>query len=171
MYMNSTWKIIDFLKEKKAEIWAIQTHHIEKKFSKRDAFILLGADMPFYTETPQYMAGIQVYQKSRFTEKFLEEVIYYSQDKRIITDGPNTLGLNNYRGFKDNRHDQTVFSIMIKKYGQASSGKTNININEIEKKKICMPYIFCIYRRINFINFVWRYLRYYLPQRRLLHQI
>jgi len=151
--MNSTWKIIEFLKEQKAELWAIQTHYIEKIYSKRDALILLGADMPFYTETPQYMAGIQVYQKSKFTERFLEEVLYYSQDKRIITDDPNTLGINNYNGFKVNRHDQTVLSIMIKKYGQASSGKTNLDINEITKQKIFMPYIFCIYRRLNFTNY------------------
>ena len=129
--MNSTRIIIDFLIKRKAEIWAIQTHYIEKFWTKRDAFILLGADMPFFTETPQYMAGIQIYKKSKFTEYFLEEVLYYSQDKRIITDEPNTLGFNNYKGFKENRHDQTVFSIMIKKYGQVYSGKTNLNINNI----------------------------------------
>lgn len=153
MYMNSTRIIIDFLSKRKAEIWAIQTHYIEKKWTKRDAFILLGADMPFYTETAQYMAGIQIYKKSKFTENFLEEVLYYSQDKRIITDEPNTLGFNNYRGFRANRHDQTVLSIMIKKYGQASSGKTNMNINQLRKTKIEMPYIFCIYRRKFFKNY------------------
>ena len=153
LYMNSTWIIIDFLENKNAEMWAIQTRYIEKSYTKRDAFILLGADMPFYTETPQYMAGIQIYKKSKFTEKFLEEVLYYSQDKRIITDDDNTLGFINYKGFKENRHDQTVLSIMIKKYGQASSGKTNLNFKQINKQKIFMPYIFCIYRRLFFKNY------------------
>ena len=153
LYMNSTSIIIDFMKEQKVQIWAIQLNHIEKKYTKRDAFILLGADMPFFTDTPQYMAGIQIYQKSKYTEKFLEEVLYYSQDKRIITDDPNTLGLNNYDGFVDNRHDQSIFSIMIKKYGQASSGKTNINITQLEKQYIFMPYIFCIYRRTSFTDY------------------
>lgn len=153
LYMNSTSIIIDFLTKRKAEIWAIQTHYIEKQYTKRDAFILLGADMPFYTETPHYMAGIQIYRKSKFTENFLEEVLYYSQDKRIITDEPNTLGFNNYKGFKDNRHDQTVLSIMIKKYGQANSGKTNLNVNQLKKQNNIMPYIFCIYRRKFFKNY------------------
>ena len=153
LYMNSTWKIINFMKEQKAEIWAIQLDLIEKQYSKRDAFVLLGADMPFFTDTPQYMAGIQIYQKSKYTEKFLEEVLYYSQDKRIITDDPNTLGLDNYNGFIENRHDQTIFSLLIKKYGQASSGKTNLNITQLEKQYVFMPYIFCIYRRTSFIDY------------------
>ena len=153
LYMNSTWKIIEFLEKKEADMWAIQTHYIERWYTKRDAFILLGADMPFYSETPQYLAGIQVYKKSKFTEKFLEEVLYYSQDKRIITDDPNSLGYKNYKRFRDNRHDQTILSIMIKKYGQANFGKTNISLNKLQKQKNFMPYIFCIYRRKFFKNY------------------
>lgn len=156
LYMDSSYKIIDFLKKQNSEMWMIPldpTIYIEKKYSKRDAFILLAADMPFYTDTPQYMAGIQVYRKSKFTEKFLEEVLYYSQDRRIITDEPNKLGLSNYKEFVENRHDQTVLSLMIKKYGQANSGKSNININKILPSSIQMPYIFCIYRQTKFKNY------------------
>ena len=153
LYMNSTYLIIDFLEKQKAEMWMVRLDYIEKQYTKRDAFILLGADLPFYTDTNQYMAGIQIYQKSKFTEKFLEEVLYYSQDKRIISDEPNTLGLKNYKEFVDNRHDQSVLSILIKKYGQANSGKTNMKINKIRKQNILMPFIFCIYRRKSFLNY------------------
>ena len=147
LYIDTTYKIINFLKEQNAEMWAIQLNDcVEKKYTKRDAFILLGADSPFYTDTNMYMAGIQVYRKSKFTEKFLEELLYYSQDKRIITDEPNILGKQNYEEFIDNRHDQSVFSLLIKKYGQANSGMTNMNISSIKMKNITMPYIFCIYR-------------------------
>ena len=154
LYMNSTYKIIEFLKTQKAEMWMIRLNKIiEKTYTKRDAFILLGVDSPFYTDTNQFMAGVQVYRKSKYTEKFLEELLYYSQDKRIITDEPNTQGLKNYKEFIENRHDQTVLSLLIKKYGVANSGKTNMNINIIKKSKITMPYIFCIYRRIKFTNY------------------
>ena len=131
----------------------IRLTHIEKKYTKRDAFILLGADLPFYTDTYQYMATIQIYKKSKFTEKFVEEVLYYSQDKRIITDDPNTLGLNNYKEFIENRHDQTILSILTKKYGQADSGRTNMEIEKIKTQKIQMPFIFCIYRLLEFRDY------------------
>ena len=131
----------------------IRLTHIEKKYTKRDAFILLGADLPFYTDTYQYMATIQIYKKSKFTEKFVEEVLYYSQDKRIITDDPNTLGLNNYKEFIENRHDQTILSSLTKKYGQADSGRTNMEIEKIKTQKIQMPFIFCIYRLLEFRDY------------------
>ena len=98
--MNSTYQVIDFLKEQNAEMWMNRLTLKEKIWSKRDAFILLGVDMPFYSETNQYMGGIQIYRKSKYTEKFLEELLYYSQDKRIITDEPNTQGVKNYSKFR-----------------------------------------------------------------------
>ena len=152
--MNSTYQIIDFLKEQNSEMWMNRLILKERIWTKRDAFILLGVDMPFYRETNQYMATIQIYKKSKYTEKFLEELLYYSQDKRIITDQPNTQGLPNYQGFKDNRHDQTVLSLLIKKYGIENSGKTNLSLDEIYKRKsILMPNIFCIYRRLHFKDY------------------
>ena len=100
---------------KNEDIWSIRTKFLEKKYSKRDAFVLLGADSPIYTDTFQYMAGIQIYRKSKFSENFIEKWLNYSTDKRIITDDPNTQGLPNYNGFIDNRHDQTILSILTKK--------------------------------------------------------
>ena len=153
LYKNSVSLIINYLNKYNEEMWMFKIRYIEKKYTKRDAFILLGADMPFYTDTYQYMAGIQIYKKSKYTEKFLEDVLYYSQDKRIITDEPNTLGYKNYKGFVDNRHDQSILSILIKKYGEVNSGKTNIAINRIKKLKIYMPFIFCIYRKKKFLDY------------------
>ena len=152
LYMNSTYKIIEFMKERDAEMWADQLIYKEKNYTKRDTFLLLNADIPLFTNTFQYQATIQIYKKSKFTEKFLEELLYYSQDKRIITDLPNTLGKENYIGFKDHRHDQSVLSLLIKKYGLVNSNKTNLNITE-SKSITLMPSIFCLYRRLKFINY------------------
>ena len=152
--MNSTYLIIDFLKKKNAEMWMIKLIYKERFFSKRDAFILMGVDMPFYSETFQYMAGVQIYRKSKYTEKFLENLLFYSQDKRIILDTPNTQGVENYPGFIDNRHDQTVLSLLVKKYGEANSGNPTLNPEEINNgKHILMPNIFCIFRTLEFKNF------------------
>ena len=49
---------------------------------------------------------------SKYIEKFVEELLYYSQDKRIITDDKNTLGFKNHKEFRDNRYDQIVLSIL-----------------------------------------------------------
>ena len=83
----------------------------------------------------------------------MEELLYFSQDKRIITNDPNTQVLPNYVGFQENRHNQSILSLLLKKYGQCNTGRTNININICQRKKILMPYIFCIYRRMKFNNY------------------
>ena len=111
--------------------------HLEKHYTKRDAFILLGADLPFFSETGQFNAAFQVYKKSKFTEIFLEEYLYYAHDKRIITDDENTLGKPNYEGFIDHRHDQSILSLLTKKYSQVNANKMNI---DVEIAKISQEY-------------------------------
>lgn len=154
LYMNSTQFIIDFLKEQNTEMWVVNVGLKEKFYTKRDAFILLDVDKPIYSETDQYMGGIQVYKKSNYTEKFLKELLFYSQDKRIITDNNNTQGFDNYEGFVENRHDQSILSLLIKKYGIAKEGKNGVYLKQFyETKSIFLPEIFCIFRRDIFKNY------------------
>ncbi len=145
--------LTEFLKKKNADMWVVRLNITERKYAKRDAFILMGADNPFYTDTRTYSAAVQIYRKTKIVEKFLEDLLYYSQDKRIITDDSNTMGFPNYPEFIDNRHDQTVLSILTKKYGFANSGKPNMNITELNKLKDFFPYIFCHYRRMPFNDY------------------
>lgn len=153
LYKNNTKILIDFMIKEKTEILLYRLPFIERCWTKRDAFILMGADSPFYADTKQFSASHQIYKKSKFTEIFLEDLLYYSQDKRIITDDPNTLGFPNLNGFFDNRHDQTVLSLLIKKYGLAYSGKANMNITKLNNFKIKIPFIFCHYRRMPFKDY------------------
>ena len=154
LFMNSTKLLIDFLNEQNASMWMNRLTLKEKKYSKRDAFILMDADTPYYYDTNQYMAGIQIYKKSNYTVKFIQEWLNYCQDERIITGIKNTMGQKNYPGFIENRHDQTALSILIKKYGEANSGSPNMTLEELkERKHIIMPNIICMYRRKPFKDY------------------
>ena len=147
LYVDSAEKIVDFLNKKNLDMYTHRLPHLERKFTKRDAFILLGVDTPFYAETGQFNAAFQIYRKTTFTEYFLKEYLYYAQDKRIITDDSNEMGEENYPEFKDHRHDQSILSLLIKKYGQVNSNKTNLDLEEIKKYEEDMPTIFCHYRQ------------------------
>ena len=153
LYIDKAQLIVDFLNERKAEMYFHRLPHLEKHYTKRDAFILLGADLPFFTETGQFNAAFQIYKKSRFTEIFLEEYLYYAQDKRIISDEPNTLGLENYEGFKAHRHDQSILSLLTKKYSQVNANKMNIDVNIVKNFTELMPTIFCHYRQMGFKDY------------------
>ena len=89
----------------------------EKIYSKRDAFILMDCDSEQYANTPQRLSGFIFLKKSPATVALIDEFLEYMQDPRIVTDMPNQLGKENYEGFKDNRHDQTVWSLLTKKKG------------------------------------------------------
>jgi hypothetical protein len=154
LYLDKVERVIKFMISKNEDIWAIRTIYIEKKYSKRDAFILLDADSTIYTDTYQYMAGIQIYKKSNFSENFLKKLLYYSTDKRIVTDDPNTLGLPNYKGFIGNRHDQTVLSLLTKKIRFSHLNKNKTKASDLNKIDVnLMPNIFCIYRRYKFRSY------------------
>ena len=142
-YTNKTSYVINILKENNIDIWLYQLNYKEKMYTKRDAFILMEADNSSFSETLQYMGGIQIYRKSKLSEQFAEKLLFYSQDKRIITDEPNSKGYQNYDGFIENRHDQTVVSLLYKKYGILNS----------LQQKIVMPKIFCVYRGTPFIDY------------------
>lgn len=135
IFMNSSHLLVDFLEKNNASFWMNKVNFKERKWSKRDAFVIMGVDKPFFTDTDQYMAGIQLYKKSSYSIKFIQEWLFYCQDKRIITDDNNTLGKNNYNDFIENRHDQTVLSLLIKKYGESNAGSSNITLDALKRQK------------------------------------
>jgi hypothetical protein len=154
LFTDKAQLIVDFLNERKAEMYLHRLPHLEKYYTKRDAFILMGVDSPFYSETGQFNAAFQIYKKSKFTEIFLEEYLYYAKDKRIITDDQNTLGKPNYEGFIDHRHDQSILSLLTKKYSQVNANKMNIDVQIVKNFTELMPTIFCHYRHGGFNSYV-----------------
>lgn len=99
--------------------------YIEKWFSKRDALILMDADVPLYYDTIQAWAGFLLIKKTENTIKYVTEWLKYAQDERIISDDKSILG-NEYIEFRENRHDQTVLSLLAKKW--------NISFNDFPQE-------------------------------------
>ncbi len=94
----------------------IQMDLIEKNWTKRDCFILMNADEKEFYETPQRSGGYQLIRKSKFSLQYYNEYLNYAQNPHILTDSSNVSGKPNYDGFQNHRHDQSIFSILAKKY-------------------------------------------------------
>lgn len=120
--------LISAMEKAKVNVMCFQlTSHLEERlYSKRDAFVLLNCDGEKYTKTPQRLATYMVIKKESKTnmpnnsidaEKLLNDYLSFCKDRRIILNEPNVMGLPNYEGFVENRHDQTVWSLLTKKYG------------------------------------------------------
>ncbi len=119
VYVNQIQYLIDCMEREKVPlmIFSLEQERIEKGNTKRDAFVLTGCEEAKYTDTPQSIGGYFVCKKSPEVEAYLDEVLKYAQDIRIISDKPNVMGLPNYEEFTDHRHDQSVISLISKKYG------------------------------------------------------
>ncbi|ETO26996.1 hypothetical protein RFI_10136 [Reticulomyxa filosa] len=88
----------------------------ERYWSKRDAFILMKVDRVIMYNTLHKQASFACFQKNPDSIHFLNEWLYWSMDDRILTDRPSELAPN-LVGFRENRHDQTILSLLSKKYG------------------------------------------------------
>lgn len=119
VYVNKIQHLIDCMEREKVDImvFSLENELLERKYTKRDAFILMDCDETRYADTPQSIGGYVLLKKTPFVEKFLQEDLKYAQDPRIITDDDNVMGIKNYEDFIAHRHDQSVWSLMVKKYG------------------------------------------------------
>lgn len=119
-YRSSVAPLIAYMEKNNINMIGSRRYkYLEKYWTKRDAFIYMDCDKREYTDQYQCWAGLFVVKKTPDTLDFVEEWLRYGQDYRIITDAPNTCGLDNYEGFEENRHDQSILSLLMKKYNVA----------------------------------------------------
>ena len=88
-----------------------------KHWCKRDAFILMGVDSVAAAESHQAEATYLFLKKTNNSIAFIKEWLFYAGNKQIVDDSENILGKPNYEGFRENRHDQTILSLLAFKYG------------------------------------------------------
>ena len=90
VYVNKIKYLIDCMEHQKVSvmIFSLEKERIERCNTKRDAFVLTGCDEAMYTDTPQSIGGYLVCKKAPEVEAFLDEVLRYAQDIRIISDEP-----------------------------------------------------------------------------------
>ncbi|CAF0805595.1 unnamed protein product [Adineta steineri] len=92
--------------------------HTSKEYiwTKRDAFITMNVDEPLYYNSSAGIASYVILRKSLMSMTFVSEWLTYAQDNRIITDDKNVFNQKNYDGFRENRHDQSILSLLAKKW-------------------------------------------------------
>jgi hypothetical protein len=115
-FINSIEELVQLCLNKNQDVIPFELTHYEKDWTKRDAFVLMDCENEIYYVTKQRLGGFVLIRKSEISMNFVSEWLYYSQDKNIITDIENQCGLENFPEFKEHRHDQSIFSLLTKKY-------------------------------------------------------
>jgi hypothetical protein len=78
--------------------------------------ILMNVDNLKFTQGKPNLASYMLLKKSFVSMQFVSEWLAYAQDSRAITDDANTLGASNHKDFQDHRHDQSILSLLAKKW-------------------------------------------------------
>jgi len=104
----------------------------ESDWTKRDAYVLMGMDTDPDVKSSWQMNAVAVIVKNTFkAQRFVGEWLTYMQDPRASTDDGNTFGLANVPGFSQHRHDQSVLSLLTKKWKLELHGLKDILANNI----------------------------------------
>ena len=90
------------------------TKQIEKKWCKMDLFVELNMNKDKYLDTEQYQASVIILQVCDKTRQFINEWYELCCNYHFIDDSPSILSNND--DFIENRHDQSIFSLLFKKY-------------------------------------------------------
>lgn len=114
-YINNIKKYILELEREKITFVMVPTVHNEYQYTKRDIFVATDTDYDYIVNTKQRQSGVLAIQKTKENVRFIEEWLYYIQKDNLVTDAPNEYGKMNYEGFVENRHDQSIFSVLSKK--------------------------------------------------------
>ena len=115
--IRSAAPLLKLCQESKHGIIVFNSAKTEGDYTKRDAFVLMNMDIPEAYQTFQRIASFVVIKKSCSSIHFVMEWLAYLSDRRIASNDANTMELQNIKSFKTHRHDQSVLSLLSKKWG------------------------------------------------------
>lgn len=86
-----------------------------KDWTKRDAFYYMNCMSDYYLNSNQVWAGAVLVRNTEVGNDLVNDWLKYCCDRRIISDDKSVSGPER-KAFQDNRHDQTVLNLLIRKY-------------------------------------------------------
>lgn len=116
-YVNKISYLIDIMKRDNLDVMCFCIDQMEREWDKRDILIYMDADNDQILDSNQICGGYIIAKKTTHSCALLNKYLELAQDERLITDMPNTMGVDNYPEFKEHRHDQSIWSLLCKKEG------------------------------------------------------
>jgi hypothetical protein len=96
---------------------AFQMSFKEEEYTKADVFEAMGCAEPQYKLTGQHIATFQVLMNTTENKELVANWLKWCslEDFRLVSDQPSRIP--NPPGFQGHRHDQSIFSLLVKKFG------------------------------------------------------
>jgi hypothetical protein len=104
----------------------------DKRWNKMDLILYLDMNKKEYLNTPQHQAGALMILVNNKTRELVNKWYYISCNYHLIDDTPSNY--KNFDCFKEHRHDQSIFSLLTKKYNIYSKRTLNNCIDILRNK-------------------------------------
>jgi hypothetical protein len=93
------------------------TPHLEKYYTKNDLFEIMNLNDSTYKNSGHHSAAVQIYKHTPENLSFINEYYKFAclDNYHYITDEQSRS--NNDNNFREHRHDQSILSLLFKKYG------------------------------------------------------
>ena len=114
-FLKSVDILIKELEKYNQDIMGYEIGMIESQWTKKELFLYLKMDDVKYSKTNQIMGGFVLCKKTEETMKFFKEYLEVACNEINITD-KMIEKINQERDFIEHRHDQSIFSLLYKKY-------------------------------------------------------
>lgn len=115
---HSIRKFVKLMKKNHDDIMVFENYGlIEKYWTKRDVFRYFDYEDESCLNSNQIMGGFIVIRKTPETVRIFREYEEACVYRRLSTDDDNEMGFPNFEGFRTNRHDQSILSVLLKKNG------------------------------------------------------
>jgi hypothetical protein len=102
--------------------------NLDRWFTKRDVFVHMNCDTPNITDTGQFTGSIVLRTRDSRSLALVEEWFQLGSISQLITDAPSHHP--NYPGFRDHRHDQSIWSVLLKRtMWTSATGVTEVDVN------------------------------------------
>jgi hypothetical protein len=109
--LNRFNEYIEMVNEK--NILTFQMPHLERTWTKQNLITYLNCNYPEVVNSGQIIGGISFFKKNFLTENLINDWYKTCNLKWTIDDSPSTEA--NHPEFIEHRHDQSVFSLLVKK--------------------------------------------------------
>ena len=116
-FRRNIHKFINEAEKEGTDLITQNTKFLERQYTKRIVFIKLGMDLPEYTDSIQ-RNGIIAVKKTAENVRLVGEWLLYCQDPDIMTESEAEKDYPNYPDFVAGREDQSVLSLLCKKYSK-----------------------------------------------------
>lgn len=90
--------------------------YLNKYWTKRDTFVLMGPQNKLYEDSEQVAGGYQLFKVGPKSIDFVKEWLDYCCELQILTDRKSNSVVSEIAGFRQHRHDQSVLSLLAVKY-------------------------------------------------------